>query len=50
MKVKDLLSQLIKDGIDIKLDYLIYQYNANIDMHQENSETNTKIRKILGVK
>ena len=50
MKVKDLLTQLIKDGIDIKLDYLINQYNANIDMHQENSESNAKIRKILGVK
>lgn len=50
MKVKDLLTQLIQDGIDIKLDYLIAQYNANIDMHQEKSESNAKIRKILGLK
>ena len=50
LKVKDLLSQLIKDGIDFKLDYLIHQYNNNIDKHQEKSESNVKIRKILGLK
>ena len=48
MKVKDLLSQLIKKGIDFKLDYLIYQYNDNIDKHDEKSESNKKIRKIFG--
>lgn len=50
IKVKDLLSQLIKDGIDNKLDYLIHLYNENIDKNQENSESNAKIRKIFGLK
>jgi len=48
MKVKYLLSQLIKKGIDNKLDYLIHQYNENIDKHDEKSESNKKIRKIFG--
>ena len=50
MKVKDLLDQLIKIGIDSKLDYLIHQYNENIDKHDERSESNAKIRKIFGLR
>lgn len=50
LRVKDLLSQLIRSGIDNKLDYLIRQYNKNIDLNQENSESNAKIRKIFGFK